>query len=278
VLITDAQVHLWALPTAQRPWPTRPSKPHRPEGFSKAQLLREMDAAGVARAVIVPPSWEGDYNDLALEAASTHPQRFAIMGRIDPDSSGARAALRSWRQQTGMLGLRFTFSRPAMQGPLVDGSLDWLWADAEKIGLPIMMSMAPANLHLVDRIAERHPGLKLVMDHLALHSGRKGDEAFADLDKLMALARRPNIAAKASATPCFAADEYPYRSIHPHLRRVYDAFGPQRMFWGTDLTRLPCSYRQAVTMFTEELPWLTAEDQEWVMGRGVSEWLGWPMG
>jgi hypothetical protein len=48
------------------------------------------------------------------------------------------------------------------------------------------------------------------------------------------------------------------------------------MFWGTDLTRLPCSYRQAITFFTEELPWLSARDQEWVMGRAVCEWLGWP--
>ena len=39
-----------------------------------------------------------------------------------------------------------------------------------------------------------------------------------------------------------------------------DAFGPQRMFWGSDLTRLKCSYRQCVTLFTEEIPWLTADD------------------
>jgi L-fuconolactonase len=41
--------------------------------------------------------------------------------------------------------------------------------------------------------------------------------------------------------------------------------------------RLPCSYRQAITMFTEELPWLSASDKELIMGRGVCEWLGWPM-
>jgi hypothetical protein len=62
-----------------------------------------------------------------------------------------------------------------------------------------------------------------------------------------------------------------------HLRRVFDAFGPRRTFWGTDLTRLPCTYRQAITLFTEELPWLSAGDQEWVMGRGICDWLGWPL-
>jgi hypothetical protein len=66
----------------------------------------------------------------------------------------------------------------------------------------------------------------------------------------------------------------PHREV-PLGRRVYDAFGPQRVFWGTDLTRLPCTYRQAVTMFTEDISWLTADDKEWIMGRGVCEWLGW---
>jgi L-fuconolactonase len=47
------------------------------------------------------------------------------------------------------------------------------------------------------------------------------------------------------------------------------------MLWGTDLTRLPCPYREAVTLFTEALPWLTAEDKEWIMGRAACEWLGW---
>ena len=48
-------------------------------------------------------------------------------------------------------------------------------------------------------------------------------------------------------------------------------------FWGTDLSRLPCTYREAVTMFTEEIPWLSREDKEWIMGRGVCEWLGWKL-
>ena len=93
---------------------------------------------------------------------------------------------------------------------------------------------------------------------------------------LLALAKRPNVAAKASALPCFSTDPYPYRNIHGYIRQVFEAFGPKRMFWGTDITRLPCTYRQAVTMFTEELPFLSESDKEWVMGKGLCEWLGWP--
>ena len=35
-----------------------------------------------------------------------------------------------------------------------------------------------------------------------------------------------------------------------------------RMFWGTDITRMPCSWRKCVTMFTEELPWLSPREKE----------------
>jgi predicted TIM-barrel fold metal-dependent hydrolase len=279
MLIVDAQVHIWALPTKERPWPSppAPAPPHRPQPFSKDELLREMDAAGVQRAVLVPPSWEGDRNDLALAAARAHADRFAVMGRIDSDAADAREQLAHWRKQPGMLGLRFTFARPELQAPLNDGRLDWLWAEAEALGLPIMMIVAPKQLDLIDKIAARHPKLKLVMDHLALHARQFEPEAFADLDRLLALAKRPNVATKASCIPSYARDAWPYPSLHPYLKRVFDAFGPKRLFWGTDLTRLPCSYRQGITMFTEQLPWLSDDDKQWIMGRGICEWLGWPL-
>ena len=166
--------------------------------------------------------------------------------------------------------------RPNLMAPLTEGRIDWLWAEAERAGVPIMVLVSHSMVHLIDRIAERHQGLKLVMDHLAL-TGGKDEEAFSGLASLLAIARRPNVAVKASALPCFTHDAYPYRRLHPYLRRVYDAFGPRRMFWGTDLSRLPCSYREGITMFTEEIPWLTEEDRAWIMGRGVCEWLGWPL-
>jgi predicted TIM-barrel fold metal-dependent hydrolase len=269
--IVDAQVHIWAANTSFRPWPASGrSTPHRAEPFSAANLLAEMDAAGVERVVIVPPSWEGDRNDLALEACRQHPARFAIMGRLNVDRANA-GALAIWRAQPGMLGLRFTV-RP-QHAWLADGSAEWLWDGAEKHGLPIMLS-CPGMLPAVDRIAERHPDLRLVIDHLALVR-TKDDAAFADLPALLALAKRPNVAAKASALPCYSSDPYPYRNLHPYIRQVFDAFGPRRMFWGTDLTRLPCSYRQAITLFTEELSFLSEADKEWVMGRAICEFLGW---
>jgi predicted TIM-barrel fold metal-dependent hydrolase len=134
----------------------------------------------------------------------------------------------------------------------------------------------PGSLGTVDAIAARHPGVRLVIDHLGRLSHERDAAAFADFPLLLALAKRPNVAVKASGLPGLSTQPYPYRNLHGYLRQVIDAFGPARVFWGTDLTRLPCSYRQAVTMFTEELSWLAAADLEQVMGKAICAWLGWP--
>src|SRR5208282_2752408 len=50
---------------------------------------------------------------------------------------------------------------------------------------------------------------------------------------------------------------------------------PHRMFWGTDITKMPCSWRQCATMFTDELPWLSEEDKRLIMGEALCAWWGW---
>src|ERR1043166_7045977 len=82
MLIVDAQIHLWSKGT------TLP--PHRAEPYLMDEALRDMDAAGVNRALIHPPSWDPDSNELAVEAVRAHPERFAILGRFDLDRLESR--------------------------------------------------------------------------------------------------------------------------------------------------------------------------------------------
>jgi predicted TIM-barrel fold metal-dependent hydrolase len=274
MLITDAQVHIWGANTPERPWPKR-AQPQRPIPLEKDELLREMDAAGVDRVILVPPSWEGDRNDLALEATRLHPARFRIMGRLDTDLPDAPQQIAGWLEQPGMLGLRFVFTTAVLQEPLLAGRMDWVWGAAEKAGVPVMALFPHALMHIADDIARRHPNLKLVIDHLGFSSTAKDEAAYKDFDNLLPLARHRNVAVKASGLPCFSAAPYPFRDVHQYARKAFDAFGPRRTFWGTDLSRLPCPYRQGVTMFTEEMPWLKGEDLELVMGRAICEYLGW---
>jgi predicted TIM-barrel fold metal-dependent hydrolase len=286
MIITDAQVHVWEAHSPQRPWPQESraspafvaapgAHPHRSEPIGAEEMAGLMDAAGVARAVIVPPSPAGDSNLCALEAAACFPERFRVMGRFDPLAAGARSLLSTWLLQPGMVGIRMTFHKPQWSGWLDDGSIDWFWADCERLGIPLML-LAPGRLDAVARIAARHPHLALVIDHLGRRSELRDEACFADLDVLLGLARFPNVCVKASAAPCYSTQPYPFRNLDAHLRRVYEHFGPMRTFWGSDVSRLPCTYRQAVDHFLRELDFIPAGDRPWVMGGALSALLHWP--
>ena len=275
MLIVDSQVHIWGADSPERPWPAgRAAQAQRPTPLGAGELLQAMDEAGVARVIIVPPSWEGDRNDLALEAAEKYPERFAVMGRFPVERETEASQLMNWRDQPGMLGVRLTLHREPWDGWFKDGRLDWFWPAAERAGFPVM-AYVPGLVKLFEAVARRHPALRLIVDHLALPLGEKDVAAFAHLDELLALARYPNVAVKVSALPCYTSERYPFPGLHGHIRRVYDAFGPRRMLWGTDYSRLPCSYREAIQLFTEELKFLTDDDKGWIMGRSALEWLDW---
>lgn len=267
MLVVDSQVHIWEnimLNALHRQVQT----------FSKDDLLQEMAEAGVDAALLHPPgSWEGG-NALAIKAAQAHPDKFAILGWFPLDQPASRDLARTWKRQPGMLGLRFTFMRDNQKTWPFDGTLDWLWPVAAQEGLPVGL-LAHTFLPEVAKIAERHPGVRLLIDHMGVAPTARDEEAFKTLPDLLALATFPNVAVKVSGAPSNSSAPYPYRNIHDNLHRIVDAFGPQRCFWGTDLSRMPCSYRQCVTMFTEELPWLHGGDLELVMGRALCDWIGW---
>jgi predicted TIM-barrel fold metal-dependent hydrolase len=273
--IVDAQIHLWKAETEDWKWvPGR--KPQLPEPFTIERLVPLMDEAGVDRCVIVPPSWPGDRNDYGLEAAQRYPNRFAVMGRVSVQDPGAAALLPKWREQKGMLGLRFTFMRE-QSTLLTSGSADWVWPAAEKAGLPVMF-LAPGNIPKFGPIAERHPNLTLIIDHMSLTAEiaqeRKIKEA---IDAVVALAKYSNVSVKLSSAPTYSFDPYPWRDMTDHIKRCFDAFGPQRCYWGTDLTNAfaKSTYRQRITHFTEELPFLSESDKDWVMGRAILQRLNW---
>jgi L-fuconolactonase len=274
MLIIDSQVHVWP--------PDRPDRPLGPghterTPYSYQQLIAEMDRAGIDRAILVPPSIDANRNDYALEAVRKHPDRFAIMGKV-PLKPAAPDALRGWREQPGMLGVRLTFHRDSDRPWLTDGTADWFWPQAERYDIPVMVH-APERLPEIGDLAERYPGLKLIVDHMGFARETMDQKAGPGADRMIALARHPNVFVKVSALPCFSTEPYPFKNLREPLRRVIDAFGPRRSFWGSDITRVPptCSLRQVVTQFTEELDFLSSSDLEWIMGRGLAECLRWPI-
>jgi L-fuconolactonase len=275
--IIDSQVHIWAPETPEKPYATEnASKPHRPVPLSHQELLREMDGAGVERCVLVPPTWEADRNDTSLEAARLHPDRFRVMGKLAIHKPESRARMATWMTQSYMLGIRLVFNQGNTRQWLVDGTADWFWDAAERHDVPVM-AFAPNDVQKLYQIAERHPGLRMIVDHMGLSSALKGKSLEPAVTEVIKFARLKNVAVKVSALPCYTDEPYPFPTLHPLLRRVVDAFGPERCFWGTDLSHLPCPYKEVVTLFTEEMKSLTATELEWIMGRGIAEWLNWPL-
>lgn len=270
MLIVDAQVHTWIAGQA--------SAHHlcgRPDPFTTNDLLVEMAAAGVDCAVLAPPAWDPNGNRPSLEAARAMPDRFAVTGELDWRAAPDPRKVETWLDEPGMRGLRLIFNTPEKQAFLSSGAADWIWAAAEQADVPVML-LIPGGVPIAGDIARRFPGLRLCVDHLGIPRGTKDEAAFDHLPELLALAALPNVSVKAGGLPTYSTkDAHPHPSIHGHLRRVYDAFGPERIFWASDLSRMTCSYRDVVTLVTEGLPWLSDEDKRLIMGEAVCRWLKW---
>ena len=129
--IIDAQIHLWGtgLPSNPSHWQVT--------SFTPAEAVKLMDEGGVNAAVIHPPSWDPGSIEMAMAAVQDYPGRFAIMGSIDFDDPEAKHKIADWRDQTGMLGLRYTFLHEPASQSLENWILDWLWDASEDASVSI---------------------------------------------------------------------------------------------------------------------------------------------
>ena len=274
-MIVDSQVHLWKANSPDYPWPPN-TTPQLPEPFTYERAIPLMDAAGIDRAVVVPASFN-DVNSYALEAAAKHPTRFKVMGRIPIEDPKSADLLPSWKNQPNMLGVRVTFLSPKHVALLGDGSLGWLWSGAEKAKLPVMFFAAGRLNHLV-AIAERHPGLTLIIDHMGVSTAIAKDGKMGEaIGQVVALAKYANVSVKLSNLPNASLEPYPFKDLHDHIKRVFDAYGPQRCHWGTDVTNglTRSDWPQRLRHFTDELKFLSEADKDLVLGRSILQKLNW---
>src|SRR6516162_10042031 len=202
MLIVDAQVHIWSQGT--------PSGQHRQiSRYSAEDCLKEMGEGGVDAAVLHPPGWDPKDVEVAVEAARQYPNRFAILGHFPLDKPESRSLIDDWKSRPGMLGLRFFFLQPHQQNWPIDGTMDWLWPAAERAQIPIAL-MASNHLPAVGRIAERHPGLRLLIDHFARV---RGEEEQRHADRRRA---GPHLVGRAADQSVASPGHLVYgRGVHP---------------------------------------------------------------
>lgn len=274
-MITDAQVHLWASESAERPWLRGGRQAAPRDSFSAEELLEEMDEAGVDRVVLVPPSFEGDRNDYCLDAALRFPGRFAVMGRFRPDDPASASALVSWRETRGTVGVRLTAFTFEQAVNLLAPEAERFWASAEDAEVPVAL-FTPGSLGVVGVLARRYGGIRFLVDHLGIGTHQVDESLDSALADLAQLASLTNVAVKASCLPNHVTAPFPFETLVPRIRRVIENFGPSRVFWGSDLTRSRCSYTESLALFTEHLGFLSPAELRLVLGEAIAAWLPWP--
>ncbi|GAA1930929.1 hypothetical protein GCM10009775_23810 [Microbacterium aoyamense] len=275
--IVDAQVHVWAPDTPERPWNVATGhKPHGPAEYTAEMVIAQMDAAGVHAGLVVPTSFEGDRNDTSLGAAHRFPTRLLAHGRWNMVAPDVARVIEEELEDPLLRGIRLTFNGAAARW-IEDDVLSWLWPWVQERGIPVSMFPVVDDLAELVPIARDHPGLRLSIDHLGTSVPKVGYDRFDRIEQLEALAPYENVAVKVSALPISFQATYSPATVRRVVDLLLPWFGPTRMFWGSDYTRYPGeSYGDTVGVFLEGIAHLDAGDQEYVMGRAVREWFGWP--
>ena len=282
MFIVDSQVHIWKEETPDRPWVPGARERirlngHREEAFLYEECLGLMDAAGVNRVIIVPPSWEGDRIDYSLEAAEAHPDRFGIMARVPQNKpEEGKALMREFATIDAIKGIRLTFHRPIDRNWMIDGTCDWIWPYAEELGNKIMVH-APIWKVELGKIAERHPGLNIIIDHMGIMARCVDDAIGYWVQETADLHEHPNISVKISALPGYSTHPFPNENIFPYVKEMIEKMGPERCHWGTDITRLlghGLTWKDTIEQFTVHMG-LTEHQLDEVMGRSLCRVLDW---
>jgi predicted TIM-barrel fold metal-dependent hydrolase len=185
----------------------------------------------------VPPSFDGDRNDLAVAAARDYPDRFRVQGRFRLDVEGARDEILAAMQDPHLLGLRITFNAKAANW-LLDGTIDWLWPFVAEHRIPVSLFPWAADargddgqLAKIGRIAGEYPDARLAIDHFGVPLWVGPHDVDDSVALITAeLARYPNVALKVSALPTILR-EYTVDRVRPLMWRLVDGFGPSRLFW-----------------------------------------------
>jgi predicted TIM-barrel fold metal-dependent hydrolase len=272
-MIIDSHGHFWTQPPLEQP--ELPGSHHEP--LHVEELIQHMAVAGVDKLIQITRGMMGFDNSYSLEGAARYPDKIRVMGRFDAGAPDALGRLRRWRTQPHMAGIRMMTVASDEAARFTDGSLDQLWAEAERLALPIAI-YAPERSSLIATIATRHPALPIIVEHIGMRVFDifKAAPSMDDWGNFLSLKHYPNVTVKVSGMPEAMVEQYPFPKSQRRLREIYDEFGPDRMMWGSNYppTTQICSYRQALDFIREECDFLSADDRAKLLGRTASSVLG----
>ncbi|MDE0814252.1 MAG: amidohydrolase family protein [Alphaproteobacteria bacterium] len=273
--IIDSQVHAYAANTPERPWNTTPNWPDSVNG---EEMVAAMDSVGVDGAIFVNAFSMYQYDSsFAEEVQRAHPGKFGLVKPVDPSDPAVADVIADWKKTPGTVGLRVRLTH-GLERAADDPSLDVILHEAVRHNFPINL-LSWGKLDVGAALIDRHPNVQFVLDHLGLlqpHDPPAPPEPWADLPKVLDLAKRPNAVIKVSGACTLSREPFPFPDIWDPLARVFDAWGMDRCLWGTDWTRAHAvvNYEQAVEPFrlTDRL---SDSDRAMLMGGACAKIYGW---
>lgn len=273
--VIDAQVHAYERDHPGRPWA---GVLHGPPEVTGDEMVKAMDAVGVDGAILVSAftmyRFDASY---AVSVRNRHPGRFALVKPVDTRNPAVEEVIADWAATEGAVAIRIMMNQDVPEDP-ADPGVARVLAAAGRHGLPVNL-LCWGRLDQVDALAARHPGTRLVVDHLGLQQPFEPPapaQPFAELPKVLKLAAHENVVVKITGACTLSHQPFPYADIWDPLARIFDAFGLDRCMWGTDWTRAVelLTYAQGVDAFrvTDRL---TDADRAVLMGGSAARIYGW---
>jgi predicted TIM-barrel fold metal-dependent hydrolase len=281
--VVDAHMHVWSDQPDSFPFahPFEPKvKPPRLAATVEL-LVDEMDRSGVTHCVLVQVIYHGWDNRYLAQCLKSYPKRFRGQGLIDPTDLQAAKKLEFWVKEHGLSGMRLSpmYYRDK-DGWLNAESSNSLWQKAEELGAIFNFFLVAQQLPKLEDMVRRFPKVRVVIDHLARVNLEASDPQ-AEIRQLLALARYPNVWVKVSELSVLSPSKtYPYRDTFDLVKQVYQAFGPDRLLWGTGFpgaTRAEAgrpSLRQELDLINKDMPFITAQDRAKILGRNAAKLWG----
>jgi predicted TIM-barrel fold metal-dependent hydrolase len=236
-------------------------------------LIRTAESVGVRRVVLIQHhiyyGWDNSY---MIDAAERHPGRFRIVGMIDDTAPHPDVAMRKLLAKQ-VTGLRIT--------PRIRGKENWLdgpgmaamWKTAAATRQAMCCLIDADDLPAVDQMCRKFPDTLVVIDHFA-RIGVDGEIRDADVRRLCGLAKHKHTFLKVSAFYALGKKEPPYLDLAPMIRRVYEAFGPQRLMWASDAPYqivAPHTYAASIGLVRDRLDFLNDADKQWLLGKTAEQ-------
>jgi len=259
----DAHSHIWSREIDKFPLAKGTTLADLdPPSFNVQELLEVAGRNGVGRVVLIQHhTFHGWDNAYLTDAAERHPDKFRVVGMVDNFSDAPGKQMRKLHAQR-VTGLRIT---PWIyKDKWLAGGMDQMWRTAADTGQNICCLIDPKHLAEVDRMCSRHSSTPVVIDHFA-RIGVDGTIRDEDVAALCRLARHKHVTVKLSAYYALGKKRPPYDDLVPMIRRVLDAFTPERCMWASDSPYQISgenTYEASIALIRDRLDFLTGADRK----------------